>query len=77
MPVNGLVPRDLFDTRQNAASCVSTLGSCQSCFEVTFYHLRFGRQLRRAFCQEQAAGVERTTSGMSGLIRSLAPGDRG
>lgn len=29
------------------------------------------------FCQEQAAGVERTTSGMSGLIRPLAPGDRG
>lgn len=27
------------------------------------------------FCQEQAASVERMTFGMSGLIRSLAPGD--
>lgn len=76
----GLVPRDLFVNWQNAVSslyvCLSALGRCQSCVEVAFYHLRLACQLRNT-CQEQVAGVERWTSGMSGPMRSLAPGEAG
>lgn len=65
----------LCDARVRACVCVSTLGSCQSCFEVTFYHLCFARQLRHTFVKSKRLVSRGMTFGMSGLIRSLAPGD--
>lgn len=63
--VNGLLLGDLFDTRQNAVACfmcvcVLSLGSCQSCFKVTFYHLCFARQLRSTFVKSKwlVSGVD-------------------